>query len=97
MKRLKNKIRYCLQLIKNRFDPKNAKEYYNCYLKRRNTTIKNNYSVKSVIIEYSKTSCKFSKTIRPAEKTSQIGSGKSPSRPLYRVKKRVKIFLTKKI
>ena len=45
MKHLKNKIRYCLQLIENTFDPKNAKEYYNCYLKRRNTTIKNNYSV----------------------------------------------------
>ena len=55
--------------------------------------------IKSVFIEHPKTSRNISKTIKQAEKASQvIGADKSSNSPLYsETKKKVKIFLTKKM
>ena len=41
MKRLKRKIYFCFQqkFIEKLADPSNAKEYYNSYLKRKNTKL----------------------------------------------------------
>ena len=48
---------------------------------------------KSVIIEHPKTSHKLSKTVRQAEKVSQVSSGKRSLIALYIViQKKVKIF-----
>ena len=87
------------KLIEKISDPSDAKEYYNSYLKRKNTTlvkrskiisqkvkvIKNPSLVDIIsgIIEYPKISHKLSKTIRQLEKVSQEGVGKSFNSHLY--------------
>ena len=54
--------------------------------------------VKSAILEHPKTSHKFSKAIRQTKKFSQVGgAAKNSDSTLYIERKRVKIFLTKKI
>ena len=101
MKRLKRKdvLLLATKLIEKIADPGNAKDYYNSYLKTKNTKLvkrskifiqqlkaienRNIIGIKSVIIEHPKTSHKLSKTIWQAEKISQVGSGKSSNRLLY--------------
>ena len=72
-------------------DPSNSKEYYNSYLKRKNkksekrskiTTeqlkaieSQNIVDLKSVNIEHPKTSHRFFKAVRQAEKVFQLGFG----------------------
>ena len=48
--------------------------------------------IKSVTIEHPKTSYKLSKTVRQAEKVSQVGSGESSNSPLYSNTKKVRVF-----
>ena len=81
------------KLIEIIADPCNAKEHYQSVLKKKNTkSVKqlkiitmqaktfenpNIVDIKSVIIEYPKTSHKLSKSIRQAEKVSQVSSASS--------------------
>ena len=52
----------------------------------------NHVNIKSVIIDYPKTSHKLSKPIKQDEKFSQVGFGKNSNSPLYTNTKKVKIF-----
>ena len=93
------------KLIEKILDPRNAKEQYQSFIRKKTTkSVKqseiityqpktfenpNIVDIKPVITEHPKTSHKFCKTIRQAEK---LGSSSS----LYIVTKKVKIFRTKK-
>ena len=87
-------------------DPCNAKEHYQLFIRTKNTkpvkqskiitqqpkTFENPniVDIKSVIIEHPKTSHKLSKTIRLAEKVSQVGCNSSFYRDTKKVKKNFK-------
>ena len=106
LKLLKKKrfVLACGQINRKILDPRNAKEHYQSFIRKKNTkSVKqseiityqpktfenpNIVDIKSVITEHPKTSHKLSKTIRQAEK---VGSNSS----LYSDTKNVKIFLTK--
>ena len=106
----KRSVIACNQINEKKADPSNAEVYYNSYLKRKNTKLvkrsniiteqlkaienPNFVDIKSVIIEHSKISHKFSKIIRQAEKVSQVASEKSSNNPLY--SKKSTNFLSKK-
>ena len=53
--------------------------------------------LKSVFIEHPKIFGKLSKTIRQAEKVSQVGSDKNSNSSLYNETKKLKIFLIKEM
>ena len=109
-KRLKTEdlLLLATKLTDKKPDPRNAKEYYQSFIRTKNTkSVKqskiiiqqpktfenpNIADIKLVIIEHPKTSHKLSKTMRQAEKASQVGSGKSSNSSLYSDTKKVKIL-----
>ena len=96
------------KVIEKISDPCHVKEDYQSFIRKKNTksikeskvitqqlkTFENpsDVNIKSVIIEHTKTSHKLSKTIRQAERVSQVGSNSS----LYSDTKKSKIFGAKK-
>ena len=91
--------------IEKTLDATNTKQYYQSYvntkLVKRSKIISqqlktfehpNFVDIKSVTIKHPKTSHKFFKTIRQAEKVSQVGSGKSFECCLFSEAKKVRIF-----
>ena len=86
------------KLIEKILDARNAKEYYQSFLKNRTKKLvkrskiitqqrnipenHNIIDIKSVHIEHSKTSHKLSKTKRQAKKVFQEGAGKNSYSPL---------------
>ena len=99
-------ISACEQIKRKIIDPRNVKEHYQSFIRKKHTKLanqlKNNYlSIKNFWkpkhcwykINYyriSKTSQKLSKTIKQAKKVG-------PNCPLYSDTKKVKIFETKKM
>ena len=96
------------KLIEKLPDPHNAKEHYLSFIRKKNTKLvkkskvitqelktfeyPNIVDIKSVIIEHARTSRKLSKTIRQAEKLSNVGSNSS----LYSFTKKIKNFMNEK-
>ena len=90
-------------------DPRNAKEHYQSFIRKKSIkSVKqskiitqqpktfenpNIDDIKSVIIAHPKTLHQLSKTIRQAEKASEVGSNSS----LYSDTKKLNIFQTKKM
>ena len=90
---------FVIKLTEKIPDPQNAKEHYQPFIKKKNTeSVKqskiitqqrktfespNIFDIKSVVIEHPKTSHKLSKTIRQAEKVTEVGSGESYNSSLY--------------
>ena len=88
-------------------DIRNAKEHYQSFIRKKNTeSVKQSklitqqpknfentdiVDIKSVIIEHRKALHNLSKTIRQAEKVSQVDSGEISNSPLYSEIKQKKI------
>ena len=105
MKRLeKDFLLHATKLTKKMSDLSNGKEYYNFHLKRKKKakSVKlwnviayqlkaiENLNIVDIIIKHPKTLHKLSKTIRQAEKVSQVVSCKSSNIPLYSKTKKCK-------
>ena len=101
------------KLIEKVPDATNAKQHYQAVLKNKNkksvkrskiTTQQpkaiekpNITELESVFTEHPKNFGKLSKTIRQAEKVSQVGSDKNSNSSLYSETKELKIFLIKEM
>ena len=101
LKIIMNKLHFLIKRAFIQFDPCNAKQHYRSFIRRKNRkSVKqskiiiyqsktfentNPIDIKSVIIEYPKTSHNMSKTIRQVEKVASNSS-------LYSDTKNVKIF-----